>query len=345
MARLNVAVTKRVNTMDFWQTRRRFLTHVGGLLSAFPVAFRASQDRSRGVRRIGFLAGGPQSLTDAFRSGLRALGYIEGKNLLLDLRVAAGADVASVAKHAAELANSDVELVVAAALPQALEIRRANPKMPMVIATCPGMISNGFAKSLEHPGGNVTGLDELPPGVTAKRLKLLKTVVPEVSRVALLSTTPGLGGHEMQVADAEQAAVSLKMSVTVYRATSQSEFETALASIVSDRMNGLANFQGALSIANRQMLVDFAAKHRLPAVYQATMFAETGGLMAWAPDLEEQYRVAAGYVDQILKGSKPGDLPIRYPARYFWIVNQTAAKGLGLTLSPSVLSQADRIIS
>jgi putative tryptophan/tyrosine transport system substrate-binding protein len=329
-------------TIDFWQTRRRFLTHIAGLLSAFPVALRASQNRSLGVRRIGYINGGPQSLHDAFRGALRALGYIEGENLFLDVRITSGADIS---KHAAELAKSDLELVVAGSLVPALEIRRANPAMPMVIATCPGMISNGFARSLEHPGGNVTGMDELPPGVTAKRLTLLKTVIPSVSRVALLSTTPGTGGHEAQLGDAEQAAASLKIAVKAYRATTQSELETALASIARDGMNGLANFQGGLSIGNRQLIVDFAAKHRLPAVYQATMFAEAGGLMAWAPDLENQYRIAASYVDQILKGAKPGDLPIRHPERYFWTVNQIAAKGLGLTLSPAVLAQADRVIS
>lgn len=110
-------------------------------------------------------------------------------------------------------------------------------------------------------------------------------------------------------------------------------------------MNGLANFQGGLSIANRQMIVDFAARHRLPAVYQATMFAEAGGLMAWAPDQEEQFRIAAGYVDRILKGANPGHLPIRHPARYFWTENRTAARGLGLTLTPAVLAQADRVIA
>jgi putative ABC transport system substrate-binding protein len=298
--------------------------------------------RSARVRRIGFIIGDAPSLIDPFRDALRALGHVEGQNLFLDLKVASGSDTA---KHAADLAKGDLELVVAAALPFALEIRRANPAMPMVIVTCPGMISNGFAKSLEHPGGNVTGMDELPPGVTAKRLTLLKSVAPSVSRVALLSTTPGQGGHETQAGDAEQAAPSLKISVKVYRAASLRELESALASIASDGMNGLANFQGGLSLANRQMIVDFAARHRLPAVYQATLFAEAGGLMAWAPDLEEQFRIAAGYVDQILKGVSPGDLPIRQPARYFWTVNQTAARGLGLPLSPSLLAQADRVVS
>lgn len=329
--------------MQSRQTRRGFLIHAGGLLSAFPVALRASQNRDRRVRRIGYINGGPQSLHDAFTNALRALGYIEGQNLFLDQRTFIGGP--DIAKHAAELVKNDLELVVAGALPYALAIRQANPAMPMVIATCPGIVSNGFAKSLEHPGGNVTGMDELPPGITAKRLTLLKTVAPSISRVALLSTTPGTGGHEVQLADAEQAAASLAISVKAYRATSVPELETALASIASAGMNGLVNFQGGLSLQNRQMIVDFAAKHRLPAVYQATLFAEAGGLMAWAPDLEEQYRVAAGYVDQILKGANPGDLPSRHPARYFWIVNQAAARAIGLTLSPAVLARADRVIS
>jgi putative ABC transport system substrate-binding protein len=121
--------------------------------------------------------------------------------------------------------------------------------------------------------------------------------------------------------------------------------EAALTAIASDGMNALANFQGGLSLLHRKTITDFATKHRLPAVYQATLFAEAGGLMAWAPDLPEQYRIAADYVDQILKGANPGDLPIRHPDRYFWIVNQTAAKAIGVTLSASVLAQADRVIS
>jgi putative ABC transport system substrate-binding protein len=303
----------------------------------------AAQAQSARVRRIGLLTGNEPSLVAAFHGELRRLGLIDGQNVVIESRLPGPNQPMS--EQAAELAKMDLALVVAGALPHALEIRKHNPAMPMVIATCPGMVSNGFAKSLEHPGGNVTGMDELPAGITAKRLTLLKTAVPSVSRVALLSTTPGRGGHEAQVADAEQAAPSLRISVKVYRAASLRELEAALASIVSDGMNGLANFQGGLSIANRQMIVDFAATHRLPAVYQATLFAEAGGLMAWAPDLEEQFRIAAGYVDRILKGAHPGDLPIRHPARYYWTVNRTAAEALGLTLTPAVLIQADRVIA
>ena len=163
--------------------------------------------------------------------------------------------------------------------------------------------------------------------------------------MGLLSTTPGTGGHEAQVADAEQVAASLKISIKVCRALTTTEIEKQLKAVVTDGMDGLANFQGGLSVFLRQTIVDFAAHHRIPAVYQATMFAELGGLMSWAPDFVEQQRIAAGYVDQILKGTKPGDLPIRYPPGYAWTINLAAAKDLGLTLSPSVLAQADRLVS
>jgi putative ABC transport system substrate-binding protein len=236
------------------------------------------------VRRVGYVNGNIPELHAAFKDALRALGYIQGENLFLLEMIAADP------KQLAEIAASDLELVVAGALPYALAIRQAIPAMPMVLSTCPGMVSNGFAKSLEHPGGNTTGIDELPPGVTAKRLTLLKTVVPSVTRVGLLSTTPGTGGHEAQVADAEQVAASLKISIKVYRALTTTEVEKQLNAMVTDGMDAFANFQGRLSVFLRQRIVDFAAQHRIPAVYPATMFAEIGGLMSWAPDIVEQQR-------------------------------------------------------
>jgi putative ABC transport system substrate-binding protein len=214
----------------------------------------------------------------------------------------------------------------------------------MVIGTCPGMVSNGFAQTLEHPGGIYTGMDELPPGVTARRLSLLKTAAPAVTRVALLSTTPGRGGHEVQVADAERAASSLGVEVRPYRAATLGELKRALEGIASDSMNGMLNFQGGLSLGNRQLIVDFAAERRIPSIYQATLFAEAGGLMAWAPDLVEQYREAARFVDQILRGARPGDLPIKQPEKYYLTVNSSAARKIGLTFPQELLAQATRVL-
>ena len=325
-------------------SRRSFVLRLGRLGCVLPLRSFAQLRRPRTRKRIGLLVGGSlPSLLRAFDEEMRRLGYVEGENISIERRIT-GIGSATLAAQAAELARMDLDLIVAGALPPALEIRTNNPAMPMVIATCPGMVSNGFARNLRHPGSIYTGIDELPPGVTAKRLRLLKTAAPRVSRVALLSTTPGRGGHEAQLADARRAAASLHLSVKPYRATTIDELEAALAAIVSDRMDGLASFQGALSISNRQRIVDFAAKNRIPAVYQAMTFVESGGLMAWAPDLEEQYRETARYVDKILKGARPGDLPVRYPARYFLLINTGAARDIDLRLPPSLIAKADRVL-
>lgn len=331
--------------MDGVCTRRSVVQDLGRLTCALPLLTSCAHSaRPSRTRRIGFLIGaGYEPMVAAFKNELRSLGRIEGENIVIEMRLSRP-NSPDLPEQAAELAGMDLELIVAAALPSALAVRAVDPTMPMVVGTCPGMVSNGFAQSLEHPGGNVTGMDELPPGLTVKRLTLLKTAAPSVSRVALLSTTPGRGGHETQLADAEAGAPALGMRVKPYRATSLSEIENALAAIAADGMDGLVNFQGGLSLANRQLIVDFAARHRIPAIYQATLFAEAGGLMAWAPDLVEQFRVAARSVDQILRGANPGDLPIRHPARYYLTINAGAAKAMSLVLPQALLSMADRVL-
>ena len=296
------------------------------------------------VKRIGFLIGDAPTLIAAFEEELRSLGYVDRESLVIEKRISQ--KPSDLTEQAAELARMDLDLIVAASLPQALEIRKNNPAMPMVIATCPGMVSNGFAASLKHPGGHYTGMDELPPGVTAKRLQLLKTAAPRVSRVALLSTTPGRGGHEAQLSDAEKAARSLGLTVKPYRATTSTELQTALSAILDDAMDGFVCFQGGLSLApaNRRMIVEFASKNHLPAIYQSAFFVEAGGLMSWAPDQEGQYREAARYVDKILKGAKPGDLPVHFPSRYYLTISKGAAEGLNLALPPALLAKADRVL-
>jgi putative ABC transport system substrate-binding protein len=290
------------------------------------------------------MSGAEPSLISSFDEEMGKLGYSPGKNINIEFRIAR-INTNDTAVHAAELGAMDLDFVVVAALPQALAMRQANPKMPMVIITCPGMISNGFAASFERPGGIYTGLDELPPGVTRKRLQLLKRAAPAVSRVALLSTTPGRGGHETQLADAERAAVELGLSVKAYRAGSLAEISAALDAMRSDRMNGLLNFQGGLSLANRQVIVDFAAAQRLPAVYQSAFFVDAGGLMAWAPDQREQYRWGARYADRILKGTKPGDIPVRHPEPYQLHLNRKAAAAIGVTLPSDLIAEADKVVS
>jgi len=325
-------------------SRRWFVSRLGRFGCTLPLTALGQRVESRRLRRVGLLIGaGFPTIIKAFDDEMLRLGYVEGENIVIERRTSRPNSSDTVAQ-AAELAHQKLDLIVAVALPWALEVRKNNPAMPMVIGTCPGMVSNGFAKSLKHPGSIYTGIDELPPGVTAKRLRLLKTAAPKVSRVALLSTTPGHGGHEAQLADAEAAAKSLHLQVKPYRATTLGELEAGLAAIASDRMDGLLNFQGGLSLANRELIVDFAAKNRMPAIYQSAFFTEVGGLMAWAPHQEGQYREAARYVDKILKGASPGDLPIRYPGRYYLTINKSAARGLGLELPPALLTKADRVL-
>lgn len=279
----------------------------------------------------------------AFRGELTTLGYVEGQNIIIETG-ASGSGRQSLEGQVAALARMDLDLVMAAALPVAEEVRAALPSMPMVIATAPGLVSNGYAQSLERPGGIVTGMEELPPGLTGDRLRFLKAAAPNISRVALLSTTPGRGGHEMQLADAERTAGELGVTVTTYRVTSLAQLRPALLRMTADRVEGLVNFQGALSLVNRAQIVEFTREQRIPAIYQSRLFAEAGGLMAFAPDQDEQFRVAARYVDRILKGAQPSDLPIQHPARYFLTINRSTARALDLRLPQSLLDRGDSFI-
>jgi putative ABC transport system substrate-binding protein len=325
-------------------TRRIAIRQLLGSAAALAAWRAGSAADEKRLPRIGFMTGVDYpELEAAFTDELRKLGIVEGRDVLIERRLTRANSNDSV-EMSAELANSALEFIVVSALPLALRVREANPRMPMIIGTCPGMVSNGFAKTLERPGGIYTGIDELPPGVTAKRLRLLKTAAPKVRRVALLSTTPGEGGHEAQVADAERAAKELDVTVKVYRATSLPELRTALDAIRADGMEGLQNFQGALSLMNRKMITDFAAENRMPAVYQARWFAESDGLMAWAPNQSDQLRIAAQQAAKVLAGASPGDLPVVYPPKYYLLLNTDAAERIGLTLPAKLLNQADRVI-
>lgn len=328
--------------MNNLTSRRKFLKVVSllSLAPSFISAYNFSKIKS--IPRIGFLLGaGYPKMNTAFTEGLHELGYSEGQNIIIERRFTTPNSSDGITM-AAELAQMDLSLVVVAALPFALEVRKNNPNMPMVIATCPGMVSNGFAKSLDRPGGIYTGMDELPIGVTSKRLQLLKDVAPFATRIALLSTTPGIGGHEIQLSEAETMAATLGIEVKPYRAVSLQQLEKALKDLIKDGMNGILSFQGGLALANRELIVNCAAQNKIPGIYNATLYAEAGGLMSWAPDLLLQFREAAHYVSKILKGAKPGDLPVKHPENYYLTLNNSAAQKIGLTFSANIIAQATR---
>lgn len=318
----------------------------GGLAAAAGLVF-VGAHRSIPARaaRIGFINGeGYPELVAAFESELSHLGYVEGRNITVERRISR-TNTSDAVTQCAELAHMNLNLVLVTALPFAMLIRAANPNMPMVVMTAPGFVSNGFAKTMERPGGVVTGMDELPPGITSRRLELLKKAAPEIRRVGLLSTTPGVGGYERQLADAQRSADILSVQVTPYRAANPPELMKALSGMLRGGVDSLLTFQGGLALSNRQRIADFAVEHRLPAIYQSVLFPEAGGLMSWAPDQNEQMRRAVRTVDRILKGARPGDLPITHPARYFLTLNLTAAKRIGLRFPAQIIKRADRIIS
>jgi putative ABC transport system substrate-binding protein len=289
--------------------------------------------------RIGFMIGeGFPTLVEAFRGELHRLGYVEGRNLVLESRFGRGSDTP---RHARELAALGLDVIVAGALPQALALKALAVQTPVVIATAPGIVANGLAQSMQRPGGNFTGMDELPPGLTARRLRLLTAAAPQVRKVALLSTTPGTVSHAIQLADAEGEAAKIGVAVKAYRVTIPAELEPALAAIAGDSMQGLVNFQGGLSLTLRALIIDFAKRRRLPAIYQSKLFTESGGLMALSPDQEEQYRMAARNADRIVRGAKPGDIPIVHPPRYFLSINLKAAAEIGLQVPEMLLQRAD----
>lgn len=295
------------------------------------------------LARIGFMIGeGYPTFVEAFRSELLRLGYGEGENLLLESRVSRGSG--DLKRQARELAAVNLDVIVAAALPQALELKAVGTSTPVVVVTAPGFVANGLTRSLQRPSGNFTGIDELPAGITAKRLRLLATAAPHVRKVALLSTTPGSVSHGIQLADAEGEASKMRIAVKAYRATSRAELDQALAGIAADGMQGLVNFQGGLSLSNRDLIIDFVKRHRLPAIYQSRLFVQSGGLMALSPDQEEQFRLAARYAVRVVHGAKPSELPILHPGRYYLSVKLSAAAEIGLKLPQPLLQQADFLL-
>lgn len=300
--------------------------------------------KKQNIPRIGFLSGaGTMKLENVFTDELKKLGYEQNEHVSIEMRLARP-NTDDLEKMASELAKMELVVVVAGSLPIAMTMRRHNPQMPLVLATCPGMVSNGFTKSLQQPGGIYTGIDELPTGVTAKRLQLLKAAVPNARQIALLSATPGTGGHETQLNEGIAKAESLGLEVKPYRVKSLEDLQQALADMVNDKMDGVLVFQGALTLANRQMVVDYARQNRLPVIYQQSVFVEMGGLMSWAPDLEQQFRETAHYVDKILKGARPGNLPVKHPEKYYLTLNKSAAEQIGVKFPQELLAEASKII-
>jgi putative ABC transport system substrate-binding protein len=310
-------------------------------LLAAPLAAPAQQPGK--TARIGFLffVTSP-SLDEAFRQGLHELGYVEGQNIAIEYRSAEGKDE-RLPGLAAELVRLKVDVIVAASPPATEAAKGATSTIPIVFAVSGDPVAAGLVASLARPGGNITGLATISGDVLGKQLELLKGVAPKVSRVAVLQN-PSNPGHALMLPQAEGAARALGVQLQVLKARTPSEIEAAFAAMSSQRAGGVLVLRDALFRAQRAQIVALAAKRRLPAVYGLREEAEAGGLMAYGASVPHMFRRAATYVDKILKGAKPADLPVEQPTKFELVINLKTAKALGLTIPSSLLGQADQVI-
>ncbi len=325
--------------------RRAFIASTFGILAA-PLA--AAAQPAGKIARIGYLAAdlaGNPLATEAFRQGLRDLGYVEGHNLMIEYRSAAGTPERLPAL-AAELVALKVEVIVAPNTPAALAAKQATRILPIVFIGAGDPVTSGLVTSLARPGGNVTGLSVLSTELVGKWLELLKQAVPGVSRVAVLWQPGAMDERtdkEMQEG-AEVAAQALGVRLQFVEARGPADFDRAFSDMTRARAGALTVRPAPMFISERRRLVDLAAKNRLPALYAWKEFVDAGGLMAYGPNLFDLYRRAATYVDKILKGAKPGDLPVEQPTKFELVLNLKTARALGLTIPPSVLARADEVI-
>jgi putative ABC transport system substrate-binding protein len=304
--------------------------------------FAAEAQQARNIPRIGMLLTGMPSTTshflEAFRQGLRELGYVEGQNIVLEPRYADGR-IDRFADLAAQLVRLKVDVIVAAG-PMIQAAVKATDTIPIVMSAAPDPVAQGFVVSLAHPGRHVTGLSIVSSEATGKLLQLLKEVVPKATRLGVLS----LGAAQANLEGASVAARALGLQLEVFEARDREALPRAFETASKARVDGLVAFPDLLGIQDRQRIVELAAKHHLPAVYQFREFVEAGGLMSYGPNLAERYHRAATYVDKILKGAKPADLPVEQPTKFELVINLKTAKVLGITIPQSVLIRADGII-
>ena len=314
-----------------------------GILAA-PLATHAEQAAK--VYRIGILPPGPISprmhLWEAFRQGLRELGYVEGHNIALVIR-SPEQGPEQLPDLAAELVRLKVDVIVTAGTVGAQAAQQATRTIPIVMALSADPVETGLVSSLARPGGNTTGLSLISRELSGKRLELLRAVVPRVSRIAVLFDPTDPGGA-VQMRETEAAARALGVQLQRLDVRGPGDFEKAFQAATRGRAGALLVFDAALTFSYRTQIVALASKSRLPAMYGLTGLAEAGGLMSYGANIVDMYRRAAVYVDKILKGAKPADLPVEQPTRFELVINMKTAKTLGLTFPQSILIRADQVI-
>ena len=326
--------------------RRKFITLIGGAAVAWPRLARAQQTER--MRRIGVLmsvaADDPegQARLTVFVQGLQQLGWTDGRNIRIDVRWGAG-DADRYRKYAAELVTLAPDVILAASSSALEPLQRATLTVPIVFVTIADPVGAGFVNSLARPGGNTTGFSQFEYGVIGKWLELLKEIAPGVTRVAVIRD-PTISAGAGQFGAIQTAAPSFGVEVNPVNMRDAGEIERAIAGFARSPNGGLILTAGPLGTIHRELIVTLAARHKLPAVYYERYFVTGGGLISYGPHLIDQYQHAAGYVDRILKGEKPADLPVQAPTKYELAINLKTAKALGLTVPPSLLARADEVI-
>jgi putative tryptophan/tyrosine transport system substrate-binding protein len=324
-------------------TKKFFCIGLCAMLLALSLSAQAQQPA--GIPRIGILLPTTASFylprLEAFRQRLRELGYVEGKNIVIEYRYAEG-KLERLPDLAAELIQRKVGVIITAG-PAILAAKNASSTIPIIFGAADDPVASGIVASLARPGGNITGLSLMTPDLNGKRLELLKEAFPKIARVAFLWGPGGTRGN-LTLADMEAAAKALGLQLQSLPVRGLDDFESAFARAKTEGAQALVTTVSPLINTQQRQVLDFAAKNALPAMYTASEYVEAGGLMSYAPNTSDLYRRAADFVDKILKGTKPGDIPVEQPTKFEFIVNLKTAKQIGVTIPPNVLARADRVI-
>jgi putative ABC transport system substrate-binding protein len=326
--------------------RREFITLFGGAVAAWPLAAHAQQTER--MRRIGVLmnvaADDPeaQARNVAFLQGLHELGWTDGRDVRIDYRWAAG-DADRLRRYAAELVALAPDVVLASGTSTVGPLQRASGTVPIVFAGVTDPVGAGFVNSMARPGSNATGFISFEYGLSGKWLELLKQIAPGVTRVAVLRD-PEISGGTGQFGAIQSVAPSFGVELSPINVRDAGEIERAIAAFARSSNGGLILTASGLAFVHRDLIIALAARHKLPTIYYYRIFVSAGGLVSYGPDPHNQYRLAASYVDRILKGEKPADLPVQAPTKYELAINLKTAKTLGLEIPSSVLALADEVI-
>jgi putative ABC transport system substrate-binding protein len=325
--------------------RREFITLLGGTAATWPLASRAQQPER--MRRVGVLMPLPaddreaQSRVTTFQQALQGLGWTNGRNVHIDVRWSG--DPSDTRKHAEELVALAPDVIFASGSPGIGAALQATRTIPIVFAIVPDPVGAGHVQSLSQPGGNATGFMMFEYSLCAKWLALLKEIAPGVTRAAVLRD-PAIAAGVGQFAVIQSVAPSVGIDVSPVNITDAAEMERAVAAFAHSADGGLISTASALSAIHRDLIITLAAQHKLPTVYQERYYVAGGGLISYGPIFLDQFRRAAGYVDRILRGEKPANLPVQAPTKYELVINLKTAKALGVTIPPSLLARADEVI-